>query len=599
MRVPWTTWQLTFAALLVLCGSAAAETDPPGRVGRIGFISGTVSLHTADEPNWSPAPLNFPITSGMSLWTEPDSRTEIQIGGDEIRLDGGTEMTVLRLDDSATQIDVRQGVVNVHMHTLPPGGVIVTTPLGDVDLVRAGSYRIDAGRPNGATPPDRIEVAALEGEAQFRGERTTLQIMAGRSARLGGNPMTMSLVAADATPFDDWARERDRSDVASESLGFVGSDMTGASDLDRFGHWRDDPSFGHLWFPDSVPAGWAPFRFGHWAFVRPWGWTWIDHAPWGFAPFHFGRWAFVGGRWGWWPGTRIVARPVFAPALVAFFGGSNFAVAFASGRPFGAVGFVPLAPHEAFHPFFPASAIFVRNVNVAVVDQSIFSKIQVVTPETIAVSAFANRHAAIVVPSLAFTRAVPVDGSVIALSFDAIAHRPIVADLVHLRPTAIARAGIVSPSTLGFLPNPPGRIAEMPAPNMIFGGRQLLIPGTFIPEPIVPRAPGPLIRNLPILTASFLVGPSLGLGAVTGSVIVRRGTPSAVMPSAGITHPPPPTRAMLTSQVGFRSGLRMRGGAFTGPGGTGGKAGIGTSTPSFSSGPGHAHGHRRGHRGHR
>ena len=53
-----------------------------------------------------------------------------------------------------------------------------------------------------------------------------------------------------------------------------------------------------------VAAGWAPYRYGRWAWVRPWGWTWVDDAPWGFAPFHYGRWVCGRGeRWCWAPGA--------------------------------------------------------------------------------------------------------------------------------------------------------------------------------------------------------------------------------------------------------------------------------------------------------
>ncbi len=41
---------------------------------------------------------------------------------------------------------------------------------------------------------------------------------------------------------------------------------------------------GTVWYPQSVPTNWAPYRDGHWAYVAPWGWTWIDDAPWGFNP---------------------------------------------------------------------------------------------------------------------------------------------------------------------------------------------------------------------------------------------------------------------------------------------------------------------------
>ncbi len=92
------------------------------------------------------------------------------------------------------------------------------------------------------------------------------------------------------------------------------------------------PEYGNVWMPTRVSSGWAPYRDGHWAWVDPWGWTWVDEAPWGFAVSHYGRWASIGGSWGWVPGP-VAARAVYAPALVAFVGGNNFAVVDLVGAP--------------------------------------------------------------------------------------------------------------------------------------------------------------------------------------------------------------------------------------------------------------------------
>ena len=135
--------------------------------------------------------------------------------------------------------------------------------------------------------------------------------------------------------------------------------MVGYEDLDDYGAWQTDPNYGAVWFPRSTPAGWAPYRYGHWESVQPWGWTWIDDEPWGFAPFHYGRWASVRGRWGWVPGEAKL-RPVYAPALVAFVGGQGWSgsASFGSG---GGVGWVPLAPGEPFVPAYRASTAYVKS----------------------------------------------------------------------------------------------------------------------------------------------------------------------------------------------------------------------------------------------
>ncbi len=136
--------------------------------------------------------------------------------------------------------------------------------------------------------------------------------------------------------------------------------MTGYEDLDAHGTWRTVPEYGAVWVPARVERGWAPYRHGHWSWIAPWGWTWVDDAPWGFAPFHYGRWVMVHDHWAWAPGA-IVRRPVYAPALVAFVGGSSWGVSFRSGP---AVGWFPLGWREPYRPWYRASHAHTRNVNV-------------------------------------------------------------------------------------------------------------------------------------------------------------------------------------------------------------------------------------------
>jgi hypothetical protein len=76
---------------------------------------------------------------------------------------------------------------------------------------------------------------------------------------------------------------------------------------------------------DPCRGGLAPYHYGHWSYIAPWGYTWVDDQPWGFAPFHYGPWASIGGAWGWIPSPPRPAigeyvLPIYAPALVAWVG---------------------------------------------------------------------------------------------------------------------------------------------------------------------------------------------------------------------------------------------------------------------------------------
>jgi hypothetical protein len=148
--------------------------------------------------------------------------------------------------------------------------------------------------------------------------------------------------------------------IARQSTRYVSAETTGADALDRYGRWDTLPDTGPVWFPTSVPGDWAPYRFGHWDWIEPWGWTWVDDQPWGFAPFHYGRWANIDGRWGWVPGA-VQAHPVYAPALVAFVDTPDAPAGGPEGGP--DVGWFPLGPGDDYAPWYQAGADYVVSVN--------------------------------------------------------------------------------------------------------------------------------------------------------------------------------------------------------------------------------------------
>jgi len=106
---------------------------------------------------------------------------------------------------------------------------------------------------------------------------------------------------------------------------------------------------------------WAPYRFGYWSWIGPWGWTWIDDEPWGFAPCHYGRWVHARHGWAWAPGTPGFGHPVYAPALVAWRGGS---LPGGDARSAPRVGWVPLGYNEVYEPPYHASRDYLRAANL-------------------------------------------------------------------------------------------------------------------------------------------------------------------------------------------------------------------------------------------
>jgi len=440
-RVSRCSFPVLLAAIGGLLGFALpALADPPARVGRLSEISGTVSFHDSADEQWSPATLNYPVTSGNSFWTEPGARAEIHVGSTAIHLDGTTELDITALDDQRFDATLPQGTINIRVPRFNNGdGYNIATPRGTVTLASPGTYRISAG-----TDRDPTRVAVLEGAARVVEPNSSVALSRGEEALLTGTDrIDYQIVEAQPTPFDNasLARERREEERARTATRYVSPEMTGYEDLDDHGTWQTEPSYGAVWYPRAVPADWAPYRYGHWRWVDPWGWTWIDDQPWGFAPFHYGRWAFVGDRWGWTPGI-VVARPVYAPALVAFVGGGGWSLSLSFGSE-PAVGWFPLAPQEVFVPSFPASVAFVRNVNITNVTNVTNITNQTINnpaPAVVANVRHANQQFATVVPQSAFVSAHPVAKAALTVPHDAIAKAPVTAG-VPITPAAAAASG--------------------------------------------------------------------------------------------------------------------------------------------------------------
>ena len=263
---------------------------------------------------WTPATLNYPLTTGDSLWTDEQSRGEVHLASAVLRLGPGTEMSFLDLDDPAVQVSLPRGLLSVRIRDLDEGETFeIDTPTMSMMLLARGSYRIDVSE-TGDT-----QATVNEGEGEIVVDGMSYPVRAGQIALVSQSTALAIQIrrAPGADEWDRWCDERDRREERVSSVTYVPRTLIGYEDLDWYGSWSDTSDYGPVWIPSSVPTGWAPYRFGRWAWVAPWGWTWIDREPWGFAPFHYGRWAVIKGRWVWVPG-RIARRPVYAPALVIF-----------------------------------------------------------------------------------------------------------------------------------------------------------------------------------------------------------------------------------------------------------------------------------------
>lgn len=356
-------------------GTAAQASDAPMIAGRLAYVGGDVQAWDSRDNAWRAARVNETIGPRSAVKTLAGGRAEILVGTTALRLNGGSDLAWQGLDFHQTEVELGQGSLIVSRRNVtaePPAGadtgeaaggpvsglVQVAVQAGNVIVRMAGAGSTllqldDKGQ--------RLTVQAQSGEARVEhGGRETL-VMTGQRLAFGtdaGNPVALGAVA-DAN-FERWSFERDRQFDATKTYQYVSPAMTGAEALDRHGNWQVDETYGPIWYPTTVAAGWAPYRQGRWAWVEPWGWTWVDDAPWGYAPFHYGRWAYVDSRWGWVPGGWV-PQPVYSPALVGYYGGGTTVTVVAGGPP--GIGWFPLAPYEPWYPTYYSSPRYVTAVN--------------------------------------------------------------------------------------------------------------------------------------------------------------------------------------------------------------------------------------------
>ncbi|MDD2920170.1 DUF6600 domain-containing protein [Rhodoferax sp.] len=454
-------------AMLVFSGLASA--DPPSRVARLGYISGAVSFLPGGENDWMQATLNRPLATGDRLWAEVGSRAEIEIGGAMIRMSARTGIAMLNLDDRIIQLQVTQGTLIVRVRRLEPGQVVeVDTPNLALTLRHPGAFRVEVD-PDG----DATAVFMRNGQAEVYGEGASYAINARQAYRFTGTTLrdVQTVFAERADEFELWASERDRAFDLSVSARYVSPDVIGYQDLDAYGTWHTDASYGNVWFPNQVVLGWAPYRDGHWIWIDPWGWTWVDDAPWGFAVTHYGRWAHVRDRWGWVPGP-VRARAYYAPALVVFVG-------IVSG-----VAWFPLAPNEIYLPSYAGSRDYFAKVNLSntVINTTVINNYY--NNPNISNIIYRNRRvpgAVVAVPKSAFVQSLPVARNVVHDFPGMTANAP-----VAIAPPAVPTKGSVRGAGAERA-QPPARVFERPV--LARTTPPAVRPGLAAQQPQVPAKP--------------------------------------------------------------------------------------------------------------
>ncbi|GAC1633214.1 MAG: hypothetical protein NVS9B14_07600 [Candidatus Acidiferrum sp.] len=399
----------------------------------------------------------------------------MHIGSTAIRVSGQTSVSFLNLDDRTVQIELNSGTVNVRVRNLYGDDVFeVDTPNLSLTILQRGDYRITVD-PDGSF----TTITLRDGQGQITGGGEAFLVDRGSQVQVSGTDRISydiyDLPGRDR--FDEWSYSRQVREERSRSSRYVSAELTGSEDLDENGTWRNDSRWGAIWIPTHVSREWAPYREGHWAWVDPWGWTWVDDAPSGFVTSHYGRWAHMdddrngGGEWAWVP-PRLEDgrdgreyRPVYSPALVTFVGDSNSSRDFGQG---GGVAWFALAPGEVYLPARQASPTYITNVNITntVVQQTTITN---VVNNNVQTTNYINQNVAgavTAVPRATFVNAQPVARAAVRVAPGSITASP----AVHTAPVAPVRASVMgagresaaNATSASAPPKPPAAIVSRP-----------------------------------------------------------------------------------------------------------------------------------------
>ncbi|HXW77311.1 MAG TPA: DUF6600 domain-containing protein, partial [Candidatus Eremiobacteraceae bacterium] len=357
----WCGIFLSFLTLGVGFSASAARADDQSQPGvaRISIVQGNVDVKRGDSGDTVAAAVNAPVMVGDYISTDGAARAEVQFDdANFLRIGYGTQLRLTKLDQNDNSLQLAQGTVELRVFAMDGANPSIETPSVTVTPSEPGQYVVSV------TSDGNTQVTVRSGSASVADDQGTQTVMPGNTMIATGDPSNASFqdvsVIADVS-FDGWTDQLDAQVAQADAPGYVNSGVVGANDLNDYGQWVDVPTYGEVWQP-TEDSGWAPYTDGRWVWEPYYGYTWVSYEPWGWAPYHYGNWFYASDYgWCWYPGS-VYERPVWRPAMVAFFGYGSGDFDISVGFGYGDIGWVPVAPFEPFYPWWGGNSVTVVNV---------------------------------------------------------------------------------------------------------------------------------------------------------------------------------------------------------------------------------------------
>ena len=231
----------------------APDPDSASRgVARISMMSGDVSVRRGDNGDFVAAALNAPLVIGDRVLTGPNSRAEVQFDwANMIRIAPDTEIRLSELADRHYQIQLARGVATFRVLRASEADVEVSTPQVSIRPKNQGVYRLTV-RDDGQS-----EVTVRSGEVEIFTPRGVETLRAGRTIQVRGtasDPEFQIVAALGEDEWDRWNSARDQNLQRATSPRYVNRDVYGTEDMDQYGQWVPDPTYGTVCAPHLSPS---------------------------------------------------------------------------------------------------------------------------------------------------------------------------------------------------------------------------------------------------------------------------------------------------------------------------------------------------------
>jgi hypothetical protein len=303
---------------------SSAAAGPQARIVRVSYVEGEVVLDSGH--GYESVTMNVPITEHNWLQTRSNGWAEIQFeDGSMIRV---APETVIAFDElgrtssggTSTTVDLDQGEAEFKILKHDGSDFQIAVKNKTIALGHSGFFRVTS------TNNDPMEIAVWKGDVSLHDPESGDDIAVNKNETFVLNPADVAEYAlnkgTEADELDEWSKQRDDSLRAYAAANHYTQSpyQYGASDLNYYGQYTDDPEYGSVWQPNGVGADWNPFSNGYYADsgIGP---TWVSSYPWGWMPYRYGRWVFINARgWFWQPGgwNRLNNGPRFTNAPPGF-----------------------------------------------------------------------------------------------------------------------------------------------------------------------------------------------------------------------------------------------------------------------------------------